>query len=74
MTAEAIGEENVDKHFDQLLAQQRELISEYFKQSGAKRSPADHGPAGSMEPEERPEPAEPAAPTQAGATPADAAW
>ena len=31
LTAEAIGEANVDKHFDQLLAQQRELISEYFK-------------------------------------------
>jgi hypothetical protein len=33
LTAEAIGEEAVDKHFDRLLAQQRELISEYFKQS-----------------------------------------
>jgi hypothetical protein len=31
LTAEAIGEDNVDKHFDQLLAQQRDLISEYFK-------------------------------------------
>ena len=35
LTAEAIGEQNVDKHFDQLLAQQRELISGYFKQSPA---------------------------------------
>jgi hypothetical protein len=35
LTAEAIGEQNVDKHFDQLLAQHRELISEYFKQSDA---------------------------------------
>jgi hypothetical protein len=35
LTAEAIGEQNVDKHFDQLLAQQRELISEYFQQSDA---------------------------------------
>jgi len=35
LTAEAIGEENVDKHFDQLLAHQRELISEYFRQPGA---------------------------------------
>ena len=35
LTAEAIGEQNVDKHFDQLLAQQRELISEYFKQPDA---------------------------------------
>jgi hypothetical protein len=37
LTAEAIGEQNVDKHFDQLLAQQRELIGEYFKQSSATR-------------------------------------
>jgi hypothetical protein len=35
LTAEAIGEENLDKHFDQLLAHQRELISEYFRQSPA---------------------------------------
>jgi hypothetical protein len=35
LTAGAIGEHNVDKHFDQLLAQQRELISEYFSQSAA---------------------------------------
>jgi len=34
LTAEAIGEQNVDKHFDQLLAQQRELISGYFRKSG----------------------------------------
>ena len=34
LTAEAIGEQNVDKHFDQLLAQQRELISDYFRKSG----------------------------------------
>jgi hypothetical protein len=37
LTAEAIGEENVDKHFDQLLAQQRDLISEYFGQSAVAR-------------------------------------
>jgi hypothetical protein len=35
LTAEAIGEVNVDKHFDHLLAQQRHLIGEYFKQPGA---------------------------------------
>ena len=40
LTAEAIGEANVDKHFDQLLAQQRELISEYFKHSNAARPAA----------------------------------
>ena len=37
LTAEAIGEANVDKHFDQLLSQQRELISDYFGHSGAAR-------------------------------------
>jgi hypothetical protein len=42
LTAEAIGEQNVDKHFDQILAQQRELISEYFRQSAA----AQPDPAG----------------------------
>jgi hypothetical protein len=42
LTAEAIGEQNVDKHFDHLLARQRELISDYFKQSGT----AQPGPAG----------------------------
>jgi hypothetical protein len=42
MTAEAIGDDNVDKHFDQLLERQRELISEYFKESGITR-PASFG-------------------------------
>jgi hypothetical protein len=42
LTAEAIGEANVDKHFDQLLSQQRELISEYFRQSSAAKG---HGGA-----------------------------
>jgi hypothetical protein len=44
LTAEAIGESNVDKHFDQLLAQQRELISEYFRQPGPARPAAASGP------------------------------
>jgi hypothetical protein len=39
LTAEAIGDQNVDKHFDQLLAQQRELISEYFRQPTVARPP-----------------------------------
>jgi hypothetical protein len=34
MTAEAIGEENLGKHYEQLLERQRRLISEYFKESG----------------------------------------
>jgi hypothetical protein len=32
---ELMAPDIVDKHFDQLLAEQRELISEYFKQSDA---------------------------------------
>jgi hypothetical protein len=34
MTAEAIGEENLGKHYERLLERQRQLISEYFKESG----------------------------------------
>ena len=40
----------MDKHFDQLLAQQRELISDYFGQSAAAQpgmvGPSDGGVAG----------------------------
>ncbi|HTX28668.1 MAG TPA: hypothetical protein VME19_16790 [Streptosporangiaceae bacterium] len=54
LTAEAIGEENVDKHFDQLLAQQRELISDYFRQSAAARH-AGGLPAQAGTPEGAPE-------------------
>lgn len=35
LTAETIGEANVARHFDQFLAQQRELIGDYIKQSKA---------------------------------------
>jgi len=49
LTAEAIGEENVGKHFDQLLAQQRELISDYFRQS-AVASPRDGQAADAEQP------------------------
>jgi hypothetical protein len=42
LTAEAIGEDNVGKHFDELLAQQRALISDYFSR---KSSPGDAGVA-----------------------------
>lgn len=60
LTAEAIGEANVDKHFDQLLSQQRELISEYFRQSSAAKGhgaadAADEAPAETGEPQ-TPEP------------------
>ena len=49
-TAEAIGEQNVDKHFDQILAQQRELITEYFRQSSAVQ-PGLVGPRDGRSPE-----------------------
>jgi hypothetical protein len=34
MTVEAIGDDNVDKHFDELMQRQRDLISDYFKETG----------------------------------------
>jgi len=60
LTAEAIGEANVDKHFDQLLSQQRDLISEYFRQSSTSPVPGgadetDETPAGAGE-RQAPEP------------------
>jgi hypothetical protein len=55
LTAEAIGEANVDKHFDQLLAQQRELISDYFRQPGPAGSAAGAHPVGQAGSEDRPE-------------------
>ena len=33
-TVEAIGDDNVGKHFDELMQLQRELISDYFKETG----------------------------------------
>ena len=54
LTAEAIGERNVDKHFDQLLAQQRELISDYFRQSAAAQ-PGPDGPRAGQAAEAGPE-------------------
>jgi hypothetical protein len=67
LTAEAIGEENVDRHFDELMAHQRALISEYFRQSGT--TPGTAGPAESAtaEPAEPAEPAGPAGPAEPGA-------
>jgi hypothetical protein len=60
LTAEAIGERNVDKHFDELLAQQRELISEYFKQStGHDASQASASPQAEREGQTRPAPQDP---------------
>jgi hypothetical protein len=49
LTAEAIGEENVGKHFDELLAQQRALISDYFKKSPEAETETDPGPHGSAD-------------------------
>jgi hypothetical protein len=34
LTAEAIGEDALDKHFDQVSLRQRELIREFFERSG----------------------------------------
>jgi len=56
LTAEAIGEANVDKHFDQLLAQQRELISDYFRQPGRAGSAGGAQPAGQAGSAYQPEP------------------
>jgi hypothetical protein len=56
LTAEAIGEANVDKHFDQLLAQQRELISDYFRQPGPAGPAAGAQPAGQAGSADQPEP------------------
>ena len=56
LTAEAIGEANVDKHFDQLLAQQRELISDYFRQPGPAGSAAGARPAGQAGSADQPDP------------------
>ncbi|HEY7144537.1 MAG TPA: hypothetical protein VH637_09840 [Streptosporangiaceae bacterium] len=38
LTAEAIGEDALVKHFDEVSRRQRELIREYFEQSGFKSS------------------------------------
>jgi len=35
MTAEAIGEEALEKHFEQVSQRQRELIKEFLKGSGS---------------------------------------
>ena len=34
LTAEAIGEDALDKHFDQVSQRQRQLIREFFERSG----------------------------------------
>lgn len=78
LTAEAIGEANVDKHFDQLLSQQRELISEYFRQSpaakahGAADAP-DAGDAGDAVDARDQAPVEPAEP-DTSELPASGSW
>jgi hypothetical protein len=72
LTAEAIGEANVDKHFDQLLAQQRELISEYFKQSGEASPAAASGPAAGSAGQAEHDPGAPPDPGPSGGGPAGA--
>jgi hypothetical protein len=47
LTAEAIGEDALDKHFEQVSQRQRELIREFFERSGGpagqRSGPAGHG-------------------------------
>jgi hypothetical protein len=67
LTAEAIGEENLDKHFDQLMAQQRALISQYFKQPASGQPDA----AGDV-PEGRADPGQPGTAADQGGGPGPA--
>jgi len=39
LTAEAIGPENLDRHLEQLLERQRQLITEYFTETGLQENP-----------------------------------
>lgn len=39
LTAEAIGPENLDRHVEELLERQRQLISDYFKEAGLQETP-----------------------------------
>jgi Tat protein secretion system quality control protein TatD with DNase activity len=39
LTAEAIGEDALDKHFDQVSQRQRELINEFFERSKRNGNP-----------------------------------
>jgi hypothetical protein len=65
LTQEAVGEQSVDGHFDQLLAQQRERIREYFKRSDD-AGPGDGLAAREQPRYEAPAGADPARPDGAG--------
>jgi hypothetical protein len=65
LTQEAIGDQSVDGHFDQLLAQQRERISEYFNRSD-EAGPGDGLPAREQPRYEAPAGPDPARPDGAG--------
>jgi hypothetical protein len=63
LTAEAIGEDALVRHFDEVSQRQRDLIREYFKQPGRRPStilrdaserPPQDGPAHEAEPADRP--------------------
>jgi hypothetical protein len=64
-TAEAIGERRLDKHFDQLLERQRQLISDYFANQEF-RGPTGVGPIGASPAGPGPIGAAPTAPGPAG--------
>ena len=51
LTVEAIGDDNVGKHFDELMQRQRELISDYFKETGIGSGRSRAAPAGPAPPE-----------------------
>jgi hypothetical protein len=58
LTAEAIGEDALVRHFDEVSQRQRDLIRDYFKQSGLRPSanmqPADERPTQDGPADERP--------------------
>lgn len=54
MTAETIGDSRLDEHFEQLLDKQRQLIREYFTESGS-RKPASFDSAGDRAGDSAPE-------------------
>jgi hypothetical protein len=41
LTAEALGEQNLDRHFEQVSQRQRELIREFFNEAGPSRDTLD---------------------------------
>ncbi len=55
-TAETFSQASFDRHFDQLLERQRELISEYFQESAGLAGAEAAAPAAPAAPEDMPIP------------------